>query len=110
MTNDEHSHWISEHKLSLLSGAEKMRKAKKITAEQEKEIIALVNNNQEYLWPIICVIPFEKAKVYMKEVDASKKASKISNEYLAVDLPGDCFDVIKIKNAIPSVMLDEGGI
>jgi hypothetical protein len=104
-TNDGHTHYIDDNRNGIKIGIEEKAKAGVITTEQRAELIRVVNDApNEFFYPVIYVIPYEKVSELVKPVNTSKKASSVSKEFLIEELPRSCFDIIDFSNIIPSVL------
>jgi len=94
---DGHSERIKLNRLGIVRGAEIMKKRKIITGAQRNQIELIAEEAPIALFkPFLCVIPTATVRPYCTEVDISDRASLLSQEYIAADLPTSAFDIISL--------------
>jgi hypothetical protein len=98
---DRHSSKIIDNKSGILRGASIKRNLNVISEEEEKEIIAIVDNAETRDFsPLVYIIPHQKVKRLVEKVPPEKKAHPLSNEFIIQDLPRTYFDIIDLKEFI----------
>ena len=95
---DRHSTKIQDNKIGILKGATYKKDAGVITAEEEAEIVSIIEIAEIIDFrPLLYVIPYDKAQTLMRNVPVRERANPLSTEYIIDKLPRDLFDVIEIK-------------
>lgn len=93
---DRHSAKVKENKVGILKGATVKRQAGIISAEQERDIVSIVEiaETKEFR-PLIYIIPFTAVSSILIEVPIKERAHPLSIEYVIESLPRDHFDIIE---------------
>lgn len=96
---DKHSPYIIKNRAGIINGANKKREQGVITEDQERKIIATVNDAEARdFYPLLYVIPFSKVKRMVKDVPVKNRPHALSLEGIIESLPRDYFDVIDFYN------------
>jgi hypothetical protein len=94
--SDHHNKDIRDWKVTLKQRALTTRVDGKITADQEQEIIYLIDNADIQLWrPLLYIINRTAVEPRLQEVPVSRRANPSAKEYQIVDLAPDEFDAIE---------------
>ncbi|MEX1258366.1 MAG: hypothetical protein WEG36_12175 [Gemmatimonadota bacterium] len=94
---DLHSDGIKRNKGGILRGATARRGEGKITADDEKDIAAIIGASQvRDFRPLLFVIPFAPVAVVIKKVPVPDRAHPLSLEYIIENLPRASFDVLEL--------------
>jgi hypothetical protein len=82
--------------VGILKGATVKRQAGIISAEQERDIVSIVEiaETKEFR-PLIYIIPFTAVSSILIEVPIKERAHPLSIEYVIESLPRDHFDIIE---------------
>lgn len=93
---ERHSSKIAENRVGILRGASAKRRARIITAAQEKQIGTIIGKSQVGDFrPLLYVIPFALVASRLREPPPEDKAHPMSAEFVVDRLPRRCFDVIE---------------
>lgn len=94
---DRHSPKIAQNKSGILIGADINKNKGIITADQESEIISIVDQSElRDFRPLLFIIPFNRVSDLVKEVAVGERAHPLSVEYKIECLPRELFDVVEI--------------
>jgi hypothetical protein len=90
---------IATQRTNILTGV--MTKfSKGVISEQEKNsLVYMVEIAQNYDFrPLLYLIPYKEVKGMLIPVDAKKRASIYSEEYIIEELPGEKFDILDLND------------
>jgi hypothetical protein len=94
---DKHSAKIKENKLGLIRGAAIKKGQGIITADQESEVIEIVNNSEiRDFRPLLYVMSYEAVRGLLRTVPVKDRAHPLSIEFIIEELPRNLFDVIEL--------------
>jgi hypothetical protein len=98
---DRHSTKIAENRVGILRGAAIKKNCGTITADQEREITAIVDMAEiNDFRPLLYVIPFHQVSSIVQTVPVDRRAHPMSSEFLIERLPREYFDVLEINIGI----------
>lgn len=98
IAGDTHSSKIRQNRAGIIKGALLKEKAGLISQKQRDEISAIVRKSEvKHFKPLLFVIPYKPAAPLLKSVPVAKRATPMSEEYIAEQLPRALFDVIHLE-------------
>lgn len=93
---DRHSAKVKENKVGILKGATFKRQAGIISADQERDIVSIVEDAETRDFkPLLYIIPFTFVSSMLIEVPIKDRAHPLSIEYVIESLPRYNFDIVE---------------